>query len=113
MSLESIGSLTLEKASFADFIESQSKRLTFGTEARTMNKILRSQGTVVPSFAFRDEHEPIAVRIRDVLSLKAELLRRNIVRSGYYRVYRCYYFLRHLRVALGYMTKALQRSVRK
>lgn len=100
LNLANLGFLNLERATFADFIESQSRNLAFGTEARKMNQILRLQGKVTPDFRFKDADTRVNVGISDVVRLNAEMARRHVVRAGFYTIYRWYYFLRRFRTLL-------------
>jgi coenzyme F420-reducing hydrogenase beta subunit len=105
LNLAKLGLLNLERASFDDFIESQSRNLAYGTEAKQMNKILRSQGKVTPNFKFKDADNPVRVTIRQRLRLSAEVTRRQVVRAGFYTSYRWYYYFRRFRTLLRSLRK--------
>lgn len=105
--LEQLGLLHLEPASFADFVESQSSNLVYGTHARRMNRILGERGGPVPRFHYGDAATPVAVGVRDRLALRFELWRRSLVRAGCYRIYRWHYVLRNPRMVARFCAKAL------
>lgn len=110
--LAGAGLLQLEPASFADLVESQSWNLAFGARARQRNRLIRAGGGVAPLFRFSDADAPVSAGIRCRLSAAAERVRRRLVRAGHYGLYRWYYRLRHLPLALRRIARALARRPR-
>ncbi len=111
--IEQLGLLKMETSSFDDLIESQSANLVFGSHARKMNKILKEKGQVTPSFLFRDHNAFVKVTLKDKYSVSIELIRRRLVRGGYYSIYRLLYIIRRLRVYIRFIGVKIKRKILK
>lgn len=85
------GDLVMEPGTYADIIESQSANLIYGLTARKLGMWLRHRGLPTPRYRFAPDQEDIRLRLGDRLAFRLEFMRRHVVRSRRYGLFRWLY----------------------
>jgi coenzyme F420-reducing hydrogenase beta subunit len=95
--LELSSKIELEDSDAAnDLLESQSRSLVLGTDAKEMASWLRSRGKITPQFLYDDAPAtlPKTLPLKTRIKYSIEMILRRIVRSRHYRLYHRLYRIR-------------------
>lgn len=104
----------IERTSVADLIESQSKNLVYGIDARKMTSYLKLKKEFTPRFIFNSGDSNKSELSKAELShLKFDFYKREIVFKGEYRRYRSIYMFTSLKTSVIEIYVKLKRKIKK
>lgn len=95
------GRLLVEPGTIADLVESQSRDLMYGETAGRLAAWLRRRGRPAPQFGY----QPPAMQPAEGGSFAVEMLRRGVLRRGWYRSYRWLYALSRPALILRFLRR--------
>ena len=99
------GRVICHKGSYDDVIESQSRDLVRGENARAFSMFLAGKGVQVPDWGFAaDDNSVSSVSVR-TLYFSSELRRRDLVRRGRYESFRKWYAISRYRSIASFVVK--------
>jgi hypothetical protein len=103
------GDIVLETGRTGDIVESQSRNLVFGEQARKYNNYLGWKGRFVPEFVFAGNREQVVLSVHDRIAFAVEEAWRYMVKR---RAYRAYYYWMCIKLLPQYIRRRLVTTLR-
>lgn len=104
------GTAILEDGSVEDIIESQSRNLVYGLEAKKINEFLKTKKMLTPNFNFGEVSISYSSSFGEKIRFHKEMFMREAARKAPYRRYRFLYLLMNFR---GLLLSSLRSEIRR
>jgi len=103
------GDIVLETGRIGDIVESQSRNLVFGEQARKYNSYLGWKGRFAPEFVFSGNREQVVLSVHDRIAFAVEEAWRYMIKR---RAYRAYYRWMCIKLLPQYIRRRLVTMLR-